>query len=136
VPFDEVEVEGARLGAGIPFGKPLPGAHYAESCGATLLIVSEVHLDDHMVSSALDSAHASRAVVVRPDDYNGLLCAFSKANGDCFGMGVIQNVDFERRVFHVLSTAVPPAPVRILRVGGLRLSLDGDELGEIRPWQV
>ena len=134
--FDKVEVEGARLGSGIPFDRPLGVALYAETCGATLLLISNDPLDDEAISKALDTAHCGRAVAVRSDAYDGLLCAFSKQNGECFGMGLIQSVDFERRVFHVLCNAIPPAPVRILRIGGLKLSLDGDELGEIRPWQV
>ena len=109
---------------------------YAEACGGTLLLVTKEELEDNALSKALDITHCGRAVAVRSDAYDGLLCAFSKANGEDFGMGVIQSIDFERRVFHVLCNAIPPAPVKILRLGGIRLSRDGDELGEVRPWQV
>jgi hypothetical protein len=65
-----------------------------------------------------------------------LLCSFANQEGEDFGIGMIRGIDFVTGVAQVACTAVPPAPARILRIGGLRVDPNGNELGEARPWQV
>jgi polynucleotide 5'-kinase involved in rRNA processing len=138
----QVSVEGTRLGSGEPIHPDmiakagLREVVHAEVASGTLLLVTETEPEDHVIARALDIFHASRASVVGPDAYNNLLCSFARQNGEDFGMGIVKRIDFESGVATIASTAVPPAPVRILRLGGLRVDLSGRELGEVRPWQV
>lgn len=137
-----VTVEGARLGAGTPLlpeamrKAGLDWALYAEKAGNTLFAVTEEDPEEWRVSRTIDSLGAARAHLVHPDAYRGLLCSLARADGEDFGTGIVQTVDWESRTLRILATAVPPAPVRLLRLGTLRLSPDGTEHGELRPWQV
>jgi hypothetical protein len=142
VSLDEVAIEGARLGSGAKLTEEalrksgLEGVLHGEVSSGTLLLIAHEEPEEHRMARALDMFHCSRANVVSPNDYANLLCSFARQSGEDFGMGVVDKIDFERRTVTALCTAVPPAPVRILRIGGLRVDRQGRELGELRPWQV
>ncbi|MEA2553859.1 MAG: hypothetical protein QOJ65_2035 [Fimbriimonadaceae bacterium] len=137
-----VSIEGARLGSGRAI-KPeqlakagLQDVLHGEVSGGTLLLISDEDPDDTLLARALDMFHCGRTHVVPPGSYNGLLCSFARQSGEDFGTGMIQCIDFASRTARVLSDAVPPAPVRILKLGGLRVDTAGREMGEARPWQI
>ena len=88
------------------------------------------------MARALDRFHCERMVCVAPTAYEGLLCAFAREGGEPLGMGWIERIEFEKGLVHAYCTAVAPAPVRILQLGALRIDRDGNERGELRPWQV
>lgn len=142
VPLRNLTIEGARLGSGAPLSEAdrkrlgLDDALWAEVCGASLFVIAESPIEDELASRALDSTHTSKFVVASPDSYRNLLCSFARSGGEDFGMGAIRDVDFARDEFKIACTAVPPTPVQVLRIGGLRIGADGQELGEIRPWEV
>lgn len=136
-----VSIEGARLGAGHLVDREMLkrvglNAIHAEVAGGTLLVIAEEEPDDMHVARALDVFHCGRIQFVSPEQYEGLLCSFARQGGEDFGMGFVQQIDFESGIAHIMSDAVPPAPVRILRLGSLRIDQAGRELGEARPWQV
>lgn len=136
-----VAIEGTRLGSGRRIHSEqlanvgLDGQH-AEVSGGTLLLIAETEPDDHVLGRALDIFHASRAIVQPASAYDHLLCSFARQEGEDFGFGIIENIDFANGVAQVRCTAVPPAPVRILRIGSLRVDPNGNEVGETKPWQV
>jgi hypothetical protein len=142
VDLRRVTLEGARLGGGRAMDRGerermgLAWAAHAEIAGNVLLVVADGEPEEHEISRALDQTHCGRAHFLSTDAYDGLLCAFARQDGEDFGTGVIQAIDWENHRAHILCDAVPPAPVRLLRIGALRISPEGDEQGEIRPWQV
>ncbi len=135
-------IQGARLGSGTPLDEHarvrvgLAEALYAEVCGSALLIVGGGGLSESTISRALDLTHTKRTFLVEADEYSNLLCSFVRQNGEEFGFGMIERIDFELGVLHVRSDAIPPVPVHIMRLGSLKVDRDGRELGEVRPWQV
>lgn len=142
IDLERVTIEGSRLGSA-PAAHPgqitkagLKNALHAEVAGGTLLLVTEEEPEEQAIARALDVFHASRAAVVHPSAYENLLCSFARQGGEDFGMGMIRSIDFASRIATISCNAVPPAPVRILRIGGLRVDSAGRELGEARPWQV
>jgi polynucleotide 5'-kinase involved in rRNA processing len=142
IDLDRISIEGARLGSGMPIhhddlaqffrGRVVHG----ETSGGALFLVAKEEPDDDQMARALDHFHCSRAHIANPSEYEGLLCSFAKADGEDFGMGAIIKIDFEARKVYAHSTAVPPAPIRVLRIGSVRVDTAGRELGETRPWQV
>ncbi|HEY0867593.1 MAG TPA: hypothetical protein VGE01_09445 [Fimbriimonas sp.] len=136
VDLRQVTIEGARFGSGENLTREVEGVLYAERCGSTLLMVSDEELSDAQIARALDSSHTARAHLVSPEAYRNLLCSFGRPNGEDFGMGTVAEIDWESLRARVLCTAIPPAPVRILRLGSLRIDPHGNELGEAKPWQV
>lgn len=142
VPLTQVAIEGARLGSGTRLTRTeiasagLEAALYAERIGVTLFAVVESEPDASLVSRALDAFHCQRAHFVEPRAYDNLLCSFAKPSGEDFGMGFVDEFDWNAGTIRLACTAVPPAPVRILRLGSLKVGPKGDEFGEVRPWQV
>ncbi len=135
-----VAISGSRLGSGVPiplenlkrygFGDP----KHAEVAGSTLLVVSNEAVGDVEISRALDAVHATKAIVVSGQSYEGLLCAFSRGNGEDFAMGIVDELAFP--MLRVRAAAVPPAHPALVKLGSIRLDSEGGERGEVKPWEV
>lgn len=134
VDLRRVSVQGGRLGSGVPV--QVDFAAYAERCGSGLFVVAEEEPKDSDLTLALDANLCSRATIAAPNQFENLYVSFARANGEDFGLGFIQRIDWSARVATVMGNAVLPAPVKILRLGSLRVAPEGIELGELRPWQV
>ncbi|AIE83460.1 hypothetical protein [Fimbriimonas ginsengisoli] len=141
VSLREVMVEGARLGSGVVLNAQereragIAAVAHAERCGGTLLVISPEEPTEGEIARALDITGCSRANFVETTAYDHLLCAFARPDGEEIGHGFIRSVDWASGIMQILSTAVAPSGVRILRLGALRVDPDGRELGELRPWQ-
>jgi hypothetical protein len=141
VDLNECRLEGARLGSGQRLSlnqreKVGLDNAYAESIGNSLFIVSDEEFDERTISRAMDYTHTNRVSLASPELYHGAICAFSKPSGEDFGFGYIDHIDFEKMKAFVRCTAIPPVPVPILRIGSLRVDAQGNEHGELKPWQV
>lgn len=142
VDLNAVAVEGARYGSGEALGPEtrarigLESARHAEKTGNTLFVVADEELDERDIARALDDTHCTKAQLAHPSLFENLLCSFARQTGEDFGLGLVQSIDWPSRTARILCTAVPPAPVRILRLGSLRIDREGNELGEVRSWQV
>lgn len=134
VSLDSVTVEGARLGSGALI--ELPNGMRGDLAGGVLHVLSDSEHAEEEVSQWMSFAHASRVSIVAPEAYEGLICSFADQSGVDFGLGRIISVDALNRTVRVRNHAVPPSPVRILRIGTLRIDGAGRETGEIRPWTV
>jgi hypothetical protein len=142
VDLRKVTLEGSRLGSGVSLSAEerktagLQNAVHAERIGASLLVVSDADFEESEVSVALDYAGCTRAVFAEPGAYRNLLCSFARQDGIDFAYGIVAEIDWRSLRAQVLSTAIPPAPVRILRLGSLRVDASGREMGELRSWQA
>jgi len=123
----DVTIDGARLGSGTRIDLP-DWAGWAERTGTVLHMVGEGDLSDGQAARYLDQVHASRISFVSPAEYEGLVCSFSSQEGEDFGIGVVEKFVPERRLMRIRCTAVAPAPVRLLRIGTLRIDSSGREL--------
>ncbi|MBS1723324.1 MAG: hypothetical protein JSS66_10265 [Armatimonadetes bacterium] len=133
VDLRSVATEGARLGSGRAL--ELQGwKGWAEVSGSVLHLVGDQEPDEQQVSQFLDDAGARRLSVVSPASYVGLTCSFASQEGEDFGIGFIRSFLPERGMLEVACTAVAPAPVRILRLGAMRIDGGGRELAESKPW--
>ena len=73
-------------------------------------------------------------MVVSAREYDNLLCALVRESGEEIGHGMIESFDFRNGIVRVWADAVPPIPVRVLKLGSLRVDRNGKELGELRAW--
>lgn len=133
VDWAAVHTEGMRLGSGRPV-TPLPPGAWAEVFGDLLLILAGPEWSDGETEKLMLQTGASRALLPRPADYEGLVCAFAEQDGNDFAMGVIQSVDLMRRRLMIRSKAVLESPIRILKTGTLRINRAGAEAGEAKLW--
>lgn len=138
VSLDKVGVYGTRIGCGTRLhGSPFSELGvYVERYGSTLLVVSDHEPADDLLQEAGNLAHTRHVSLVSPYSFDGLLCSFVRGSGEDFGIGVIKGIDFEAREMTVMNTAVAPAPVRMVRIGSVRIDMDGKESGETKPWAV
>ncbi len=60
-----------------------------------------------------------------------LLCGISDATGRCLGLGVIDHIDFARRLI-ALTTPVEREKVRIVQFGDVYVTPEGGELGQVK----
>jgi polynucleotide 5'-kinase involved in rRNA processing len=100
------------------------------------MVVTRAEIEDKGVSRALDMSGSSKMHMVLADAYNGVLCSLTRQDGEDFAIGFVESIDWENLTMQVLSTAVPPAPVRIVRLGSIRIDRAGRELGEVAPWRL
>lgn len=142
LPLASLSLRGARLGSGRAVPRPdldalgLAEVPYAEVCGKTLLLVCDAEPEDAAVARALDRTHTQRVHAVSPRTFDGLLVALGREPGEPLALGRLVGIDFRRGVATVRSSMQEGAAPRTLHLGGLRLDADGNERGELRPWQV
>ena len=142
VDLRNVSILGTRLGSGQSVTESVHKLNgfktisYAEVCGKHLFVVAEDEPDAPALSHALDNFHCEKATIVAPSAYRYLLCSFARESGEDFGMGIIREIEWDSFTATVTCNAIPPAPVRILKIGSQRVDADGKEMGELRPWQV
>lgn len=138
----DVAFEGSRLGSGRAISDEqlaklgLSGTAHGEICGSTLMLVDSAEPSDDVLSRALDMTHCTRSQIVDPEMYANVVCSFARQDGEDFGLGIVQRIDFQNKVMEILCPAVSPAPVRIVKLGGLRVNNQGHELGELGPWRI
>lgn len=133
--LSHVKVTGARFGSGSGLDQDRAGC-YAESSGGVLLMVTDHPMGDAEVGRAMDLVGANRSQIVAPSNYAGLVCSFANQDGEDFGLGIVQSIDFDRLVAEVHALAVAPSPVRILKLGTLRVDGVGKEIEDLKPWAV
>jgi hypothetical protein len=135
------KIEGVRLGGGTVldgYQKQKLGLRnsHVEVTGQTLFVVTDEEIEEGLMSRAMDFTHTNRVQFATPDLYDGCLCAFSKLNGEDFGFGTIEHIDFATLRARVLCTTIPPVPVPLLRIGSLRVDHLSNEHGELKPWTI
>ncbi|MCH8273957.1 MAG: hypothetical protein IH851_04135 [Armatimonadetes bacterium] len=145
LPLARVRISGARHGSGAPLDEGdmqvlrdlgLPSAQYAEVIHGLLHVVIPGNAPGAAVTAALDHFGCSDAHLVHPDTYRGLVCGLEDRLGRHFAVGRIIEAGFRAGVLKVLSPAESPAPAARVHLGRLRLDDDGNEIGELRAWQV
>ena len=133
VSLRDLPTEGVRLGSGtVVHPNLLPRSVYLEATGSSLLAVCPEEPAPDDLAKALDLTGTTKGQLVSPEEYDGLLCAFCRDSGEEFGYGYIHGIDWSNFSANIRSTAIPPAPVRLLRVGGLRIDERGRERGELK----
>lgn len=135
VELADITTEGTRLGSGTRLAHK-DFEDYGEVCAGTLHVVTTRQIPETEIGRVMDIAHARRLNIVAPSAYSGLICSFAHNGSQDFGMGVIRAFDPVREVFHIRCQAVPPAPVKILKIGSMRITDAGQELDPPMPWSV
>lgn len=135
IDWTKIGTEGMRLGSGqmLPIAG-FPG--WAEYSGPHLHVLNENELDDHLAADILSRSGTSKMTVVHPEDYVGLVCSFAHQDGSDYGFGMIKAVDLARKKLLIRCTAVAPSPLRILKVGTIRIDETGIEAEPVKPWSI
>lgn len=100
----------------------LDGAIYAERSAEGILIVGT------------PTALPLSSKVLPPGFERNLLCGIADAAGRCVGLGIIEQIDFARRMI-ALTTPVERSNVSIVQFGDVYVTPEGGELGQVKwPW--
>lgn len=145
IPFRGVVVLGSRFGSGLPLDTTeltdvhamgLTGITYAEIDGHTFYAITAGENEPGVVTACADRFGCTNAHLVHPKTFFGLNVGLERPSGDHFAMGRIVDVDFRAHAFCLEAPAEPTTPVSVLHMGLWRTDQDGNDLGELRPWQV
>ncbi len=147
--LDDIAIVGSWLGSGAPLAahylKYLRQAlassarvYYAEMSGSQLgiMVSHPMSPQSHDLIVALEPLKARSVTLTVAPRLKHLLVGLESANGRLMGMGVIATIDFVRRTVGVLTPIRSPFAARILRVGSLRVTPEGRELGTMKPGEL
>ncbi|MEO7718685.1 MAG: Clp1/GlmU family protein [Capsulimonas sp.] len=144
VPFDDVDLIGTWLGAGVPMQRHLiqflstslqaPIMHAETLPGGALYIVAKREGWDTTELAGIESTFKTRSLtIVAAQMFAGLLVGLVDTHGALMDLGTIARIDFERRTLTIRSRTKRPAAIAQIWFGRLRLQADGREIGEVRP---
>ena len=75
----------------------------------------------------------NRVVAAPAYVFQNLLVGLVEQDGNVAEIGILQGVQFQRRVLTVLTPLNHVGMIRQVRLGRLRLRPDGSEIGPVRP---
>ncbi|GIV04833.1 MAG: polyhydroxyalkanoate depolymerase [Fimbriimonadales bacterium] len=137
--LDQFRFIGRRLGA----GQPLSDARkrfladqiraellHAEMVGDSLHLIVRQPLSDAQIEMLMTLANVNKLVMLPQSAYHNLLVGLIDYTGRCYGLGLIESLDYKARTITVLTPVRSVQPVRWIQLGYLRILPDGTELGE------
>ncbi len=139
LPLDQFRFIGRRLGAGQPISDNrrrflADQVHaellHAEMVGDSLHLIVRQPLNDAQIEMLMTLANVNKLVMLPQSAYHNLLVGLIDYTGRCYGLGLIERLDYKARVLEVLSPVRSVQPVRWVQLGYLRVLPDGTELGE------
>lgn len=141
IDLSQVRRQGTRIGIGdrvdtAAIAAPIHPESLIYRQGSVLFVVSSAPLDDQAVNLLLNITHTEKIVLAAPEDYVGVVCSLAYESGEDFALGIVTHLDLSSRVITVQSPAIPPAPVRCLKLGLKRTNLEGQGLITVRPWSI
>ncbi|MCX7925826.1 MAG: Clp1/GlmU family protein [Fimbriimonadales bacterium] len=139
LPLEQFRFIGRRLGS----GQPLSEARkrfladqiraellHAETIGDSLHLIVRQPLSDAQIETLMTLANVNKLVMLPQSAYHNLLVGLIDYTGQCYGLGLIETLDYKARTLTVLSPVRSVQPVRWVQLGYLRILPDGTELGE------
>ena len=103
---------------------------HAEMVGNSLHVIVRQPLTESQIQLLMTLCSADRAVVLPPSAYHHLLVGLIDYRGRHFGVGLIEELNFDQRTLTVLTPVASVLPVRWVQLGFTRVLPDGTELGE------
>jgi polynucleotide 5'-hydroxyl-kinase GRC3/NOL9 len=139
LPLDQFSFIGRRLGGGQPISEARrryladqvrAELLHAEMVGDSLHLIVRQPLSDAQIETLMTLAGVDKLVMLPQSAYHNLLVGLIDYTGRCYGLGLIESLDFKARTLGVLSPVRSVNPVRWVQLGYLRILSDGTELGE------
>ncbi|HZT42488.1 MAG TPA: Clp1/GlmU family protein [Chthonomonadaceae bacterium] len=147
--FDEIVFVGTWMGGGTPVAAhllkfldttlgPDIRVYYAERCDRHLGLMVSHPVPPHApsLSLVLETLKAQAVSVTVAPRLKHLLVGLEGANGKLLGLGLLEALDFRRRVVGVLTPVRAPDAARVLRLGSLRVLPNGKEAGVLKPGEL
>jgi polynucleotide 5'-hydroxyl-kinase GRC3/NOL9 len=129
--------------SGVPFGSGIPPSNsrmmkiveqigtsplYCEETSETIFIaLSKQQWADEEIAKTLEGSFGKKVKIVWRGDEEGLLVALNDKEGNFIGLGIVEQLDYERRVLKVYTSA--RKNVASIKVGQVKLDKSGKELG-------
>ncbi|MDW8050855.1 MAG: Clp1/GlmU family protein [Armatimonadota bacterium] len=139
LPLEQFRFIGRRLGAGQPLSETRrrflaeqvrAELLHAEMVGDTLHLIVRQPLTDAQIEMLMTLANVNKLVMLPQSAYHNLLVGLIDYTGRCYGLGLIEQLDYRTQTLSVLSPVRSVQPVRWVQLGYLRVLPDGTELGE------
>lgn len=105
--------------------------YHVEIAYKTLFIFTDGTADDYMRSEIREYLHVKDIVIRPPDVYANLYVGFLSANNVHIGVGLIENIDFEKNIMSVRSSIKSFEPVKQIKFGFIKTVPTGDFIEKI-----
>lgn len=147
VPWHSVDLVNSVLGAGAPLAPHFlkfisntlgSSCIYAqrEPDGAIYAILDRAPAKTAGISAIEEQFKTRHLTIVPQNHFQGLVCGLSDSRGRFLGIGLMQQVDYIRRTFHMLTSVPRSEAIAQVALGAFRARPDGREIGHIRPGSV
>jgi len=139
LPLEQFSFIGRRLGGGQPISdtrrryladQVRAELLHAEMVGDSLHLIVRQPLSDAQIETLMTLASVDKLVMLPQSAYHNLLVGLIDYTGRCYGLGLIESLDYKARTLTVLTPVRSVQPVRWVQLGYLRILPDGTELGE------
>jgi len=137
-PLSWIEISGAPFGTGAPPSRESMNKvveHlgttpiYCEETQASIFIVlSREQWADEEIAKTLEGTIKKKVKIVSEGDEKGLLVALYNEDAHFLGIGIIEEIDYERRVLKVYTRV--KTEVASIHIGQIKLDRAGRELGQ------
>ena len=104
---------------------------HVEIAYKTLFIFSNAYATDIMKSEIKEYLHVDDIVIQPPDIYTNLYVGLRNADKQLLGVGLIQNIFFNKNVMVVRSNILTVEPVKEIKFGFIKSTPTGDFITSI-----
>ncbi len=85
----------------------------------------------------IEEEFKTQNVVVTPGEaFNNLLVGLADGQGNTMDVGLVEAVDFQQRIMYVVSPIKTVTPVRVVKLGSIRVTKEGQEIGSVTPGTI
>ncbi|GIV09849.1 MAG: polyhydroxyalkanoate depolymerase [Fimbriimonadales bacterium] len=139
MPLERFRFIGKRLGSGQPLSETRrrflgdqvrAELLHAEMIGDSLHLIVRQPLSDAQIETLMTLVNVNKLVMLPQSAYHNLLIGLIDYTGRCYGLGLIETLDYKAGTLSVLTPVCSVQPVRWVQLGYLRILPDGTELGE------
>jgi polynucleotide 5'-hydroxyl-kinase GRC3/NOL9 len=99
-----------------------------ETSSSIFMVLTKEQWADEEIAKSLEETLKKKVKIIWEGDEEGLLAALHDKNGNFLGIGILEEIDFERRVLKIY-TAVKGG-VSSIQVGQVKVDRTGKELGQ------
>ena len=133
-----VRISGAPFGTGVPPSRERMNTivehlgttpmHCEETLDSIFIVLSKEQWADEEIARTLENTVNKKVKIAWEGDEEGLLVALHNKDGNFLGIGILEEIDYERRIMKVYTRV--KSRVHSIHVGQIKLDRTGKELGQ------
>lgn len=137
-PLGWVQISGVPFGSGAPPSRErlnkitehigTTPIYSEETSNSIFMVLTKEQWADEEIAKSLEETLKKKVKIIWEGDEEGLLAALHDKNGNFLGIGILEEIDFERRVLKIYTPV--KGSVSSIQVGQVKVDRTGKELGQ------